>query len=211
MSRVSVVVGDDHPVVREGVVRVLSASGRVDVVGEAGNGLAVVDLIRACRPQVALVDFRMPGLDGAQVALTVRREGLPTGVLILSAYTETSMVFQAMEYGAAGYLSKDAGRAEIIRAIGEVAAGRQVLPPQLAEGVLGQVRAGREDRGRTLTTRERQVLAGIADGKSIPALAQEMFLSPSTVKTHVQRLYDKLGVSDRPAALAEASRRGFLA
>lgn len=210
MSRVSVVVGDDHPVVREGLVRVLTASGEVRVLGEAADGLELLTVLRARRPQVALVDYRMPGLDGAQVADAVRQEGLATRVLVLSAYAEPAMVFQAMGSGAAGYLSKEAGRAEILHAIAEAAAGRDVLPPQLTQGLLGEIRARRDDGFPTLSAREREVLAGLAAGKSVPTMAAELFVAPSTVKTHVQRLYAKLGVSDRGAAVAEAMRRRLL-
>lgn len=210
MPQLTVVVGDDHPVVREGVVRVLTASGEVQVVGEAADGVELLTVLRARLPQVALVDFRMPGLDGAQIADAVRREALPTRVLVLSAYTEPAMVFRAMESGAAGYLSKEAGRAEILQAIAEAAAGRDVLPPRLAQGLLGEIRARRDDGSAPLSSREREVLAGLAAGKSVPTMATELFLAPSTVKTHVQRLYVKLGVTDRGAAVAEAMRRRLL-
>ena len=209
-ERIGVVVGDDHPVVREGVVRLINASPDIQVLAEAVDGLQVMALIRALSPRVALVDFRMPGLDGAQVAAAVRQEDLDARVLLLSAHTEAPIVFEAISQGAAGFLSKEAGREEILDAIRAVAAGRDVMPAQLAGGLLQEIRARRDDVAAVLSTREREVLVGMADGKTVPVMAREMFLAPSTVKTHARRLYDKLGVADRSSAVAEAMRRGLL-
>ncbi|MFZ0832981.1 MAG: response regulator transcription factor [Mycobacterium sp.] len=209
-QRVRVVVGDDHPLFREGVMRALTASGSVDVVGEAGDGTSALELIRTQRPDVALLDFRMPGLDGAQIATAVRRDELPTRVLILSAHDESAIVFQALQEGAAGFLPKESNRAEIVDAVLACAKGRDVVSPSLAAGLAGEIRRRAEPPGPTLTPREREVLAGIAAGKSIPTIAAQLYLAPSTVKTHVQRLYEKLGVGDRGAAVAEAMRRKLL-
>jgi two-component system nitrate/nitrite response regulator NarL len=209
-EKVSVVVGDDHPLFREGVVRALALSGSVNVVGEADDGLRALELIKEHRPDVALLDFRMPGMDGAQVAAAVRSNELPTRVLLLSAHDESAIVYQALQQGAAGFLLKDSTRSEIVKAVLECASGRDVVAPSLAGGLAAQIR----QRGRTttpvLSAREREVLNRIARGQSIPAIAGELFVAPSTVKTHVQRLYEKLGVSDRAAAVAEAMRQGLL-
>lgn len=209
-SKVSVVVGDDHPLFREGVVRALTGSDSIDVVGEADDGAAALEVIRELRPQVALLDFRMPHLDGTQVAAAVVRDELPTRVLLLSAHDESSVVYQALQAGVAGFLPKESTRAEIVDAVLACAAGRDVLPPSLAAGLVGEVRRRSEPVGPTLSAREREVLALIAQGSSIPAIATQLFLAPSTVKTHVQRLYEKLGVSDRAAAVAAAMRQGLL-
>lgn len=168
-EKVRVVVGDDHPLFREGVVRALSLSGSVNVVGEADDGAAALELIKAHLPDVALLDYRMPGMDGAQVAAAVRSYELPTRVLLISAHDEPAIVYQALQQGAAGFLLKDSTRTEIVK-----------------------------------------VLNRIACGQSIPAIAAELYVAPSTVKTHVQRLYEKLGVSDRAAAVAEAMRQRLL-
>lgn len=209
-TKVRVVVGDDHPLFREGVVRALTASGSVDVVGEAKDGTSALELIRTQRPDVALLDFRMPGLDGAQVATAVRRDELPTRVLILSAHDESAIVFQALQEGAAGFLPKESNRTEIVDAVLACAKGRDVVSPSVAAGLAGEIRRRAEPTGPALTPREREVLAGIAEGKSIPTIAAQLYLAPSTVKTHVQRLYEKLGVGDRGAAVAEAMRRKLL-
>jgi two-component system nitrate/nitrite response regulator NarL len=210
VEKVRVVVADDHPLFRDGVVRALVGSGAVEVVGEADDGAAALALIREHRPHVALVDYRMPQLDGSQVAAAVRRDELGTRVLLLSAHDESAIVYHAVQEGAAGFLPKESTRAEIVAAVLDCAKGRDVLPAGLAAGLLGEVRRRAEPTGPALSAREREVLAAIARGLTIPAIAGELFLAPSTVKTHVQRLYEKLGVSDRAAAVAEAMRRGLL-
>jgi two-component system, NarL family, nitrate/nitrite response regulator NarL len=209
-EKVRVVVGDDHPLFREGVVRALALSGEVNVVGEADDGTQALELIKEHRPDVALLDFRMPGMDGAQVAAAVRSNDLPTRVLLLSAHDESAIVYQALQQGAAGFLLKDSTRTEIVKAVLECASGRDVLAPSLAGGLAAQIRQRAEPSAPVLSAREREVLNRIARGQSIPAIAAELFVAPSTVKTHVQRLYEKLGVSDRAAAVHEAMRQGLL-
>ncbi|CDO90865.1 two-component system response regulator [Mycobacterium triplex] len=209
-EKVRVVVGDDHPLFREGVVRALALSGEVNVVGEADDGTQALELIKEHRPDVALLDFRMPGMDGAQVAAAVRSNELPTRVLLLSAHDEAAIVYQALQQGAAGFLLKDSTRTEIVKAVLDCASGNDVVAPSLAGGLAAQIRQRAEPSAPVLSAREREVLNRIARGQSIPAIAGELFVAPSTVKTHVQRLYEKLGVSDRAAAVAEAMRQGLL-
>jgi two-component system, NarL family, nitrate/nitrite response regulator NarL len=209
-DKVRVVVGDDHPLFREGVVRALVSSGEIDVVAEADDGTSALAAIREHTPVVALLDYRMPGMDGAQVAAAVLRDGLPTRVLLVSAHDDSAIVYHAIEEGAAGFLPKESTRAEIISAVLNCARGRDVLSPGLAAGLAGEIRRRAEPSGPVLSPREREVLDLIAGGKTIPAIASQLFLAPSTVKTHVQRLYEKLGVSDRAAAVAEAMRRRLL-
>jgi two-component system nitrate/nitrite response regulator NarL len=204
------VVVDDHEFFRDGLVRGLQQSGYVKVVGEAGDGRAALELLRAERPDVAVVDYQMPDIDGLGVVHAVVRDGLPTRVLILSALTDGAVVFQALQEGAAGYLSKDSRRAEIVDAVLRVAKGETIVPPELAAGLATQIRQQAKVAEVALSDREQQVLSGFARGQSIPQLATELFLAPSTVKTHAQRLYEKLGVSDRAAAVAEGMRRGLL-
>ena len=208
--RITVLVADDHPFFRDGVTRGLLQSGVVDVVAQAEDGRQALELIREHRPQVALVDYQMPDMDGLAVVHAVIRDDLPTRVLLLSAATDSALVYRALEEGAAGYLSKDARRAEIVDAVQQAAKGKIVVPPALAAGLAGQIRLRAATSTPVLSEREREVLVAFAAGKSIPAVAAELFLAPSTVKTHTQRLYEKLGVSDRAAAVAEAMRRGLL-
>ena len=210
VDKVRVVVGDDHPLFRDGVVRALLSSGGIEVVAEADDGTEALAAIKEHQPAVALLDYRMPGLDGAQVAAAVVRDELPTRVLLISAHDDSAIVYHAIQEGAAGFLPKESTRAEIVAAVLDGARGRDVLSPGLAAGLAGEIRRRAEPAGPVLSPREREVLNLIAKGSSIPAIAAELFLAPSTVKTHVQRLYEKLGVSDRAAAVAEAMRRKLL-
>ncbi|EIT93100.1 response regulator [Mycobacteroides abscessus 4S-0726-RB] len=191
-------------------MRALTASGQITVVAEAENGTGALELIREHRPDVALVDYRMPELDGTQVAAAVRRDELPTRVLLLSAHDDAAIVYRALEEGAAGFLSKESTRTELVGAVLDCARGRDVVAASLTAGLAGEIRKRAQSAGPSLSTREREVLRMIAAGQTVPAIARALFLAPSTVKTHVQRLYEKLGVGDRAAAVAEAMRRGLL-
>lgn len=179
------------------MVRGLTLSGQVDVVAETEDGPATLAAIREHLPDVALVDFRMPGLEGPQIARAVVRDALRTQVLLLLAFTDGPLVYDALQEGAAGYLSKEAKRSEIV-------------PGDLAAGMVGEIQQRGRPSGPRLSEREAQVLALIAQGESIPAIAGELYLGVTTVKTHAQHLYEKLGVSDCAAAVAEAMRRGLL-
>ena len=159
---------------------------------------------------MALVDYQMPDMDGLAVVRAMKRDGLPSRVLLLSALTDSAIVFQALEEGAAGYLAKDSSRSEIVEAVVRVAKGEVVVPPALTAGLVEQIRLRSQPDGLVLSEREQQIVQGFARGLSIPQLAEELFIGTSTVKTYAQRLYEKLGVSDRAAAVAEAMRRGLL-
>jgi two-component system, NarL family, nitrate/nitrite response regulator NarL len=207
---VTAVVVDDHPFFRDGVTRGLVSSGRIKVVGEAGDGREGLEVITRERPDVAVVDYQMPDMDGLALVHAIKRDGLPTRALLLSAVTDSSVVFRALQEGASGYLSKEARRGEIVEAVVRVAKGDTVVPPELAGGLVEEIRLRSQPDAPVLSERERQVLQGFARGLSIPQLAAELYLGASTVKTHTQRLYEKLGVSDRAAAVAEGMRRGLL-
>ena len=209
-GRVRVVVADDHPFFRDGITSGLNRSGRVQVVAEASSGREALEAIRRELPAVALVDYQMPDLDGIAVVHAVVRAGLTTRVVLLSAHTDSALVFRALEEGAAGYLSKEAPRSEIVAAVVDVAGGGTVVPAELTAGLAGEIRLRARPAVPALSDRERQVLAAFSRGLSIPQVAAELFIGVSTVKTHTQRLYEKLGVSDRAAAVAEAMRRGLL-
>ncbi|WP_417564332.1 response regulator [Microbacterium sp.] len=199
VTLVTAVVVDDHPFFRDGVVRGLAQSGRVRVIGEAGDGREGLRMIAAQQPQVAIVDYQMPDIDGLALTHSLTRDGSSTKVLLLSALTESAIVYAAVEAGANGYVSKEATRDEIVQAVVDVAAGRTVIPDTLAAGLVGEIRLRRERTTPVLTDREGEVLRGFARGLSIPQVAAELYLGASTVKTHVQHLYEKLGVSDRAA------------
>jgi two-component system nitrate/nitrite response regulator NarL len=209
-SRIKVIVADDHPVFRQGVIRCLMSSGTIDVLAEVGDGRAALEAIREHRPDVALLDFKMPELDGLDVAHAIARDGLPTRVVLLSAFDDSSIVYKALAEGAAGYLTKEADPDEIIDAVRKCASGSTYLPSHLVGGLASEVKQRSKGGGDVLTAREAEVVRLIADGLSVPQMAKHLHLAPSTVKTHVQNLYDKLGVSDRGAAVAEAMRRRLL-
>jgi len=209
-QRVRVVVADDHPLYRDGVVRALAASGRVEVVAEAEDGRAALEEIRNHQPDVALLDYRLPELDGVEVTHAIIRDGLPTRVLLVSAFTDSGLVYNALQAGVGGYIAKDARREQIVDAVLACARGETVLPPELASGVASEIRLRATRDAPILTDREAQILRLIASGKSLPAIAKELFLGVTTVKSHTQHLYAKLEVSDRAAAVAEAMRRGLI-
>jgi two-component system, NarL family, nitrate/nitrite response regulator NarL len=209
-TRVRVVVADDHPLYREGVVRALSSSGRVEVVAELEEGRAALEQIRTESPEVAILDYKLPGLDGIAIAHAVARDGSETRVLILSAFTDSGLVYEALQSGAAGYLPKESGRDQIVDAVLACARGETIVPPDLATGLVSEIRMRARTDGPVLTDREREILRMIAAGKNLPTIAKELFLGVTTVKTHVQHLYEKLGVSDRAAAVAEGMRRRLI-
>ena len=210
-ARVSVVVADDHPLFREGIERAVRERPDLQLVGAAADGREALAQIRELTPQVAVLDVRLPDLDGLQVLNAVVRDGLPTRVLFLSASGDPEVVYRAVQGGAAGYFRKEADRDAILNGIAAVASGRTAIEPELQAGVFDQIRLrGTSEERPILTAREREVLALMADGLSAPQIAQRLIVAPPTVKTHQARLYEKLGVSDRAAAVAEAMRRGLL-
>jgi two-component system, NarL family, nitrate/nitrite response regulator NarL len=209
-SRVTVIVADDHPLYREGVVRALSASGQIDVLAEAGDGRAALAKIQEHRPDVALIDYQLPELDGIAVTNAVAREQILTRVLLVSAYNDSGIVYHALETGAAGFVSKEARREQIVDAVLACARGENVVPPDIAAGLVSEIRLRKRDDRPVLTPREQEILHLIAAGQSLSEIATELYLGVTTVKTHVRNLYEKLGVSDRAAAVASAMRRGLI-
>jgi two-component system nitrate/nitrite response regulator NarL len=209
-KRVRVVVADDHPLYRDGVVRALSASGQVEIVAEAEDGRAALAEIQQHLPDVALLDYKLPDLDGVAITNAVVREQLPTRVLLVSAFTDSGVVYKALETGAAGFVSKESRREQIVDAVLACSRGENVVPPDVAGGLVSEIRLRKQDNTPALTKREQEILHLIAAGKSLPEIAKELYLGLTTVKTHVQHLYEKLGVSDRAAAVASAMRRGLI-
>ncbi|ROP42249.1 response regulator [Saccharothrix texasensis] len=202
---IRVVIVDDHPVVRDGLRGMLAGAGDVDVVGEAADGGEAVTVVRALRPDVVLMDLRMPGVDG--VTATERLRGFPTRVLVLTTYDTDSDVLPAIKAGATGYLLKDTPRDELFRAVRSAARGEAVLSPSVATRLVGQVR---QPVAEPLSDREVEVLGLIARGCTNREAAAKLFISEATVKTHLVHVYAKLGVKDRAAAVAVAYERGLL-
>ncbi|GAA0938532.1 response regulator transcription factor [Actinocorallia libanotica] len=199
-----VIVADDHPAMRAGVVALLASDPSITVVGEAGDGREAVELVERHTPDVALLDLRMPVLDG--VAATERIAGR-TKVLILTTYDSDTDIERAVEAGAVGYLLKDATREQLVAALHAAARGETVLAPQIARHLVTRMRA---PAPVSLTPRETEVLRAVADGLSNPEIGRRLFIGEATVKTHLLRVFAKLDVSDRTHAVVTALERGLL-
>jgi two-component system nitrate/nitrite response regulator NarL len=210
LTRTTVFVADDHPVFRDGLVRALRSRPEFEIVGEAGDGRAALSEIQRLRPSVALLDVKMPGLDGLQIAQALQRDEVPTRVVLVSAHAPSELIYRAISLGASAYLSKESSRDEICDTVAAVARGGTRLTPEVQGELVRQIQAHAVDNRPALSPREREVLAFIAEGLSGPDIARRLHLSPATVKTHLQTLYEKLGVSDRAAAVARAMRLGLL-
>jgi two-component system, NarL family, nitrate/nitrite response regulator NarL len=195
---------------RGALVEAIKSRPDLELVGTAEDGRVAIEEIRRLRPDVALVDMRMPEVDGAQVLSAVVRDGLPTRVLFLSTHTESGMVYDLLARGAAGYLDKSSSAEEVCDAIAAASRGQTVLSGNIEGAVLQQITIRSADVVTKLTPREQEVLRLVAEGQSAPDIAQELFIEASTVKTHLQNTYEKLGVSGRSAAVAEGMRRGLL-
>jgi two-component system, NarL family, nitrate/nitrite response regulator NarL len=206
---VTVVVADDHPLFRKALQQTIDAEDGLTVVGVAADGLEALELIHAHKPQVAVLDVRMPRLDGREVVRRVQEAELKTRVLFVSEYHGGELVLQALTAGGAGYLSKAATAEEICASIVRIADGGAVLPSDVGTDLATTLRE-RGDGGTRLTARELSVIELIAEGESAGDIAERLHLAVPTVKTHIQNLYAKLGVNDRGAAVAESMRRGLL-
>ncbi|GIG38947.1 response regulator [Cellulomonas phragmiteti] len=204
---VRVVVVDDHPVVRSGIVALLDLEPDLEVVGEAGDGEHAVALARELRPDLVLMDLRMPGTDGAAATARIVAEPGGVHVLVLTTYETDTDILRAVEAGATGYLLKDTPREQLVAGVRAAARGESALSPSVARRLVQQVRG---DSGDRLTPRERQVLAGVARGLSNAAVGRELFITEATVKTHLLRAFAKLGVDDRTRAVTVAIERGIL-
>lgn len=207
MSPVRLLVADDHPVVRDGIVGMVSSDHDIEVVGEASDGAEAVRLARALQPDVVLMDLRMPGTDGVTAIRELLRLGVPCRIVVLTTYDSDADVLPAIQAGATGYLLKDVPRDELVRAVHAAAKGHSALAPSVASRLVDRVRA---PEASLLTPRELQVLALVADGATNREVGAQMHLSEATVKTHLLSVYGKLGVGDRAAAVAEGFRRGLL-
>jgi DNA-binding NarL/FixJ family response regulator len=222
---IRVLVADDQAVVRQGVVLLLSTSDDIEVVAEASDGREALRLASELRPDVALVDLRMPGLDGAQVTEQIVSAGTGTRVLVLTTYADDDAVMPALRAGAAGYLTKDVTSEALLAAVSDVAAGRTVLDPAVQQRLVQLVVSEPNATVRTsaaqmpaadapagaggLTRREADVVRLIAQGLNNRQVAREMVVSEATVKTHINHILAKLAMQDRAALIAWAWRHGL--
>lgn len=203
---VRLLVVDDHPVVRAGIVGLLAGEDDLEVVGEAGDGEEACAMAAELRPDVVLMDLRMPVLDGTAATERILAELPDARVVVLTTYETDADILRAVEAGATGYLLKDTPRDDLVAAVRAVATGETVLAPSVARRLVRGVRTGPE----RLTPRELEVLQGVARGGSNAQIGAELFIGEATVKTHLLRIFAKLGVDDRTRAVTTAYERGIL-
>jgi len=213
VSVIRVVVADDHPIVRGGIVRLLTTADDIRVVGEAADGLEAVRLAGEHSPDLVLMDLRMPGLDGAGATAEIVAANPAVRVLILTTYETDDHILGAIEAGASGYLLKAAPEDEILAGVRSVVGGETVLAPAIAARLVQKVRTdagGGPPEAPRLSVRELEVLRLVADGFSNPQIGQRLFISEATVKTHLLHAFEKLGVNDRTRAVTLALELGLL-
>ena len=215
-ARVRVIIADDQTAVREGLVTLLGLLAEIEIVGAAADGAEALQLVEKLQPDVVLMDLRMPRLDGVEATRRIRDTHSGTQVVVLTTYADDDSVLQALQAGARGYLTKDAGRAEIGRAIQAVAAGQTLLEPAIQERLLAAATTGsaaRRPRGELpdgLTQRESEVLSLVAAGNSNAQIAAQLFVSETTVKSHINHIFRKTQVRDRAAAVHYAYEHGLV-
>jgi two-component system NarL family response regulator len=203
-AKTRVLVADDHPVVRHGVIANLKPQGDMTVVAEAGDGVEALALIKEHLPDVVLLDLRMPRMDGLDVLMEINTAKLPSKVIIMTTFESEEDVHRAMKAGARGYLLKDASQEEILEAIRSVSLGKTYLPARIVQKVAEGMRKPE------LSPRESEVLQWVAAGKSNKEIGAQLFIAEGTVKTHVKNLLEKLSVVGRTAAIREAVHRGLV-
>lgn len=204
---VRVLVVDDHPIVREGIVAILSSVPDLEVIGQAVNGADALAQLPGLRPELVLMDLRMPVMNGVDATARIHAEYPETAVVVLTTYETDEDILSAVEAGATGYLLKAAPADELIAGVRAAASGQVALAPTVAATLVSQ--AGRPEAPR-LTNREIDVLRCVAAGLTNHQIGQRLFISEATVKTHLLRLFDKLGVNDRTRAVTLAIERGLL-
>jgi len=214
MNQITVVVADDHHIVRQGLRTLLEGEAEFAVIGEEADGLKVVALVEQLRPDVLLLDVQMPGLNGLEITRQLGQRGGKTRVVILSMHGNETYVLEALRHGAAGYILKDAPPDEMLEAVRTVAAGRRYLSRALADRALDayaqQAQTPPEDPYETLTTREREILQLAAESSSLAEIAARLGISPRTVETHREHVMRKLGLQSQTDLIRYALRRGIV-
>jgi DNA-binding NarL/FixJ family response regulator len=206
---IKLVLADDHTLVRQGLRQYLEMDGDIEVVGEASSGQEVLEQMESKHPDVVVLDLRMPGMDGLEVARRIQDDFPEVGVMMLSAYDYRQFVVEAVRAGARGYVLKSMDADQLVQAVHLVATGNMVFDPQVVVALAEELSRAkeREQKGDVLTSREIEVLQLLAFGHSNKDIADRMDISAETVKTHLEHIFRKLGTSDRTAAVAEALRR----
>lgn len=206
MTTIRIVVVDDHPVVRDGLVGMLAGQSDMQVVAQAANGREALLQVERHDPDVVLMDLRMPKMDGVSAITQLRERGYRANVLVLTTYDRDEDIVPAIEAGATGYLLKDTPREELFRAVRAASRGESALTPAVASRLMGRMRNPAQD----LSPREIEVLELAARGRTNREIGKVLHVSEATIKTYLLRAYDKLGVSDRTAAVVTALERGLL-
>lgn len=209
---ITVVITDDHTLVRQGLRRYLEEADGIEVVGEASTGNEAVSLVGRSRPDVAILDIRMPEMDGIQAARAITEQHGDTRVIMLTAHDDRRLMVDAVRAGARGYVLKARDADHLVRSVRLVADGHLVIDPDLVS-VLAEELSETPSRDRpaeTLTDRELEILQLLAFGYTNKDIGERLYISPDTVKTHLEHVYQKLGASDRTAAVAEAFRRRLI-
>ena len=209
---IRILIADDHPIVRQGLATVLEQENDLSVVGQAINGVEAVAKARQLLPDIILMDLQMPEMDGVEAINRIMAEELKAGIIILTTYDTDEHIFRGIEAGARGYLLKDSPPEEVVKAIRTVNRGESLIEPRVASRLLD--RLGQLSRGpapeSTLSRREIEVLEVMATGAANKQIANELSIGQSTVKTHVVRIFNKLGVNGRTEAVAEAVKKGII-
>ena len=209
-ERIRVLVADDHPVYRQGLERAIGERPELELVAACEDGRAALEAISLREPEIAIVDVRMPGLDGLKILSAVRRDGLRTKIVLLTGYEDSGAAYRALAAGAAGYVSKASDHMELCDVVVRAARGETVIAPQFSAGIANEIQLRERSDRPALTSREGEVLHLLAEGRTAKSIGEELHLSEATIKTHLHHLYDKLQVSDRAAAVATAMRWGLL-
>lgn len=208
--RLTILIADDHPVYRQGLERAIDERPELELVGSSADGREALERLQELEPDVAVVDVRMPGLDGLKIVAAAKRDGLRTRIVLLTGYEDSTAAYNALAQGAAGYVSKASDHTELIEAIVDAGEGETVIAPQFAAGIANEIQLRETSERPALTDREAEVLTLLAEGRTAQKIGAELHLSEATIKTHLHNLYEKLGVSDRAAAVATAMRLGLL-
>lgn len=201
---ISVLVVEDHNIVREGIVSIINRQKDLTVVGEARNGEEAIALYNERHPDVTLMDLRMPKMEGLEAIVQIRQNDSKANIIILTTYDTDEDIYQGLQAGARGYLLKDATTSQLTEAVRQVNAGKRYLPDSVAEKLLERIAADE------LTQREKEVLELMVQGSSTAKLAETMNLSEGTIKFHINNIFQKLGVNDRAQAIVVALRRGII-
>jgi two-component system nitrate/nitrite response regulator NarL len=207
---IRVLVADGQPLFLDGLARAIHQDPRCTLVAAVGDGRAALDAIRTLRPDVALVELGIPGLDGRRVVCASARDAVPTAVVVLADGERSDAVYDAVADGARGCLSKRVGPDAVRSAVRRVARGEAVMCPRLQSAVAGEIQLRHRGERDLLSARQRHVLALIAQGCTTAEIAARLHVAPSTVKSACAELYERLGVRDRAEAVAAGMRRGFL-